>query len=229
MEDTIKNILQLVEENKSDSQLYYTIFKVLTENGKHKNFSSNKNGVFFNMNAFDEKALEKLSICISRFLDSKKKNEYIEERRTKTLNVLSATIQTPKECRNEILTILDNNEFSTSIMEGVENELCEVSEIQDNLIKKDTPARIKKNIKPKILKGVYERIYRNINNRVTLPLKKEKEDDEDLPFILEKEDQEQDTIELSDDDIDPIETPLTKEEEKELFGSSSEEDNDDEL
>jgi hypothetical protein len=226
MEETVKNILCLVEENKTDSQFYYTIFKVLTENGKHKNFSSNKNGVFFNMNAFNEDTINLLNTNLNKFLDSKKKNEYIEERRTETITAFSATIKTPKECRNELLTILDNNEFSTSICE--ENDEDEIFPV--SLVKKDSVTRVKKVIKPKVLKGVYERIHRNINNRIAIPLKKEKDDEEDLPFILEKEDQEEPEdldVEDLEDDEDNVKNTLSKEEEKELFGSSSEEDNDD--
>jgi hypothetical protein len=42
MEETVKNILCLVEENKTDSQFYYTIFKVLTETGNIKIFLQTK-------------------------------------------------------------------------------------------------------------------------------------------------------------------------------------------
>ena len=220
----IKKILNYTEEyGKSDNHIYRVIFNELSNNGKNKNYSHNKNGVFFNISAFDYSVLKRLEEKISIFLQKKDDNVKIEIKRETLVTEYNSTIKIPENVKKELKTFLNHetNALSTKISgDDVNTEV-----VDKTLDTKRKPS--KKIIKPKVLKGVYERIYKNLHSRwdinntrfsVNQKIYSDQEKNTSDHEELEKEETDDEETEVIIDD---------KELEKELFGSDTSDDEND--
>lgn len=222
----IKKILNYAEEyGKSDNHIYRVIFNELSNNGKNKNYSHNKNGVFFNISAFDYNVLKSLEEKISIFLQKKDDNVKIEIKRETLVTEYNSTIKIPENLKKELKTFLNHetNALSTKISgDDVNTEV-----VDKTLDTKRKPS--KKIIKPKVLKGVYERIYKNLHSRWDINNRRFSVNEK---LYSEQEKNTSDHEELEKEETDDEETEAIiddKELEKELFGSDTSDDDNDSI
>jgi len=158
-----REIIDLIQDNKNDKNLYLLTFNILTENNTLKNFSHNNNGIFFNISEIKQEKLKILLEEIKKFIETKKNIVIEEGERCKLMekmtNSLSSCIKT------ELKEILNhkNGIYSTEISknEYEENKKLEIDEkVKNKRMKKS----IDEFLKPINLKNSRLRIHKVINN-----------------------------------------------------------------
>lgn len=111
----IKELVNTIEEGKEDINLYLLVFNILTNKNQVKNYSSNKNGIFFNMNSVDNKTLDTLEESITSYMNSKDNLKNLEETREFILKKMGLTLNsTFKEELSEIVNT-EKETYSTPL------------------------------------------------------------------------------------------------------------------
>jgi hypothetical protein len=119
-----KEILDLIDNevkiSKNPDFLYSLIFNTLTTNNSVKNYSSNNNGVFFNMSNLKEEILISLKTKIVDYIKTENVWKLQEENRHLKMNQLKSTIVNTEE---RISNYMSNNmTYSTLIEPQIKSE-----------------------------------------------------------------------------------------------------------
>jgi hypothetical protein len=94
----MKNIIKKIEEF-NDEIIYLSIFNKLTANGKNKNYSSNSNGIFFELNKIDVNALVDIDNELIYYKRTHENAEKINNVRETTMDNLRKEVLI-SECKN---------------------------------------------------------------------------------------------------------------------------------
>lgn len=166
----MEKIQDIVSNNKGDVTLYRIIFNILTDTNTIKNYTNNSNGIFFNMNSFDNKKIQEVYDNVNSYIDNKKELEKLENNRETIMKELSKTID--NSYKTELKDLIDTNKKTKGVLSTqLENESVTptaLSELeQEKLLKRKNNIRMKKSIenyqKPIIYKGSFERIKKVLN------------------------------------------------------------------
>lgn len=180
-------ILDIIKkESDSDENIFFIIFKILTDNGERKNYSSNKNGVFFNMMAIQTETLLFLKKTLQDYIKNKQNSVKYELQRSDTLSTIKNEVYHPRDSSSFLKETMKENILSTSIKDN-ENLLTN-SKFKESTFNDDVESKKYNNgdykkgvycekrlraykddgglscltIKDKPLKGVYARIWRSM-------------------------------------------------------------------
>lgn len=180
-------ILDIIrKEADSDENIFFIIFKVLTDNGERKNYSSNKNGVFFNMMAIQTETLVFLRKTLEDYIKNKQNSVKYEISRTDTISMIQNEVYHPRDSSSFLKETMKEHILSTSIKDPesltVQDNLRENNSVDDTETKKYKNGNYKKgiycekrlkafkddgglsclSIKEKPLKGVYSRLWKSM-------------------------------------------------------------------
>ena len=100
--ETLQNILN---NNKGDTKLYKIIFNNLSDNNNIKNYTDNRNGIFFNMNNFDSEKIKNLFNKKNTYGKHNTTTQQIAKDSKNNLNELFAKIETEKNQAEDRLKI----------------------------------------------------------------------------------------------------------------------------
>lgn len=155
--ETLQNILN---NNKGDTKLYKIIFNNLSDNNNIKNYTDNRNGIFFNMNNFDSEKIKNLCDNVNSYINNKKEFEKIEEDRESIMKDFSNMIDS--SYKNELKEFIQSNKNKLSTYIDIEKNNTNKQTEEKMMIKKKINQRMKKSIddyqKPMIYKGSYDRV-----------------------------------------------------------------------
>ena len=166
----MEKIQDIISNNKGDVTLYRIIFNILTDTNTIKNYTNNSNGIFFNMNSFDNKKIQEVYDNVNSYIDNKKELEKLENNRETIMKELSKTID--NSYKTELKDLIDTNKKNKGpLSTHLDNEIvtpAALSELeQEKLLKRKNNIRMKKSIenyqKPIIYKGSFERIRKVLN------------------------------------------------------------------
>jgi len=149
-----KEILNILEKQTGDKNLYILIFNILTNDNSLINYTANKNGIWFNLNSIEDSIINLLKNKIDFYLDTKLTNSIVEDSRMADIMEMKKTIN--NSYKKELKEYIISNKKLSSTIEPI-----------STLTKKVNNSKKIKNSFPKkepVLKGVYARLSKIIKN-----------------------------------------------------------------
>lgn len=114
MNEIKKKIVLLLEEN-NDKILYYNVFNMLTDFNNIKNFTSNKKGLYFDLDIIPDNTIKKIKNFIEMYISKKKLSNTIEQDRMQLVQKFKSEINT--SYIKDLSDFINENEHSSSIIE----------------------------------------------------------------------------------------------------------------
>lgn len=218
----LTDILEILrKEAHSDDNVYFTVFRELSENGSLVNYSKNKNGVFFNMASFDSEKLKKLKNSLENYIQNKALIDSYESSRSGIISDINKNIYHPKDSSSDLKETLKSKILSTTLDSTLKTDLLHVNKNEPT--SKETPFKsnyaknklCEKRIKEfkddggltclvpkyKPSKGIYEKIWRNMYSSSCSTVKTLKEEDP-VMFTRKNSIAEDDELELFEETLE---------------------------
>jgi hypothetical protein len=124
-------ILEIIKkESDSDKNIFFIIFKVLTDNGERKNYSNNKNGVFFNMMSVETDTLYFLKQTLQDYIKNRQSSVDYELKRADTISEIDKAIYHPRDSSSFIKETMKESVLSTSIKD--QDTIISETSVSDN-------------------------------------------------------------------------------------------------
>lgn len=181
-----KEIVEILKNHKGDNQLYLIIFNLLTTDNTVKNYTNNSNGIFFNMNNFDDDTIVNLNEKINQYIIQTKELKSLELDRQDLMKKMGETIDN-SSYKTELQNLLAENKKSKlklSTELDIETDTVKTSNTkQEEEMKLQKQLRMKKSIlnykKPVVYSKVQERIKKVMSRSSSGRICKNKSIEED--------------------------------------------------
>jgi len=114
MVNSLKRFVSKIDSIKDD-KVYFNVFNILSSHDTVKNYTSNNNGVFFNLSTMDKSLINEAMECVDKYLEQKVKIKDFEDKRSEIISLYKN--KTSDTYKSELSSLIsgENNILYTDI------------------------------------------------------------------------------------------------------------------